>query len=66
MLGNMIYKQIIPHGRIPMKVPINHAYIHVNNNNFTTYSRNVSKLHYQSKFFSVLSRSNKVPFCYVR
>ena len=65
MLGIMIYKQIIPHGRIPMKVPTNHVYIHVNNNNFTTYSRNVSKLHYQRKFFSVLSWRNKAPFCYV-
>ena len=65
MLGIMIYKQIITHGRIPMKVPTNHVHIHVNNNNFTTYSRNVSKLHYQSKFFSVLSWRNKAPFCYV-
>ena len=40
--------------------------LHVNNNNFTTYSRNVSKLHHQGKFFSVLSWSNKAPFCYVR
>ena len=55
MLAIMIYKQIIPHGRIPMKVPTNHVYILVNNNNFTTYSGNVSKLHYQSTFFSVLS-----------
>ena len=66
MLGIMIYKQIIPHGRIPVKVSTNHVYIHVNNNNFTTYSRHVSKLHYQSKFFSVLSWSNKAPFCHVR
>ena len=65
MLGIMIYKQIIPHGRIPMKVSTNHIYIHVNNNNFTTYSSNVSKLHYQSKFFSVLSWSNNASFCYV-
>ena len=27
MLGIMIYKQIIPHGRIPMKVPTNHVYM---------------------------------------
>ena len=39
MLGIMIYKQIISHGRIPMKVPTNHIYIHVSNNNFTTSKR---------------------------
>ena len=62
MLGIMIYKQIIPHGRIPMKVPTNHVHIHVNNNNFTTYSRNVSKLHYQSKFFSCFHGGTRPPF----
>ena len=30
---------IIPHGRIPKKVPTNHVYIHVNNNNFITKKR---------------------------
>ena len=29
MLGIMIYKQIIPHGRIPMKVPTNHVYMSI-------------------------------------
>ena len=41
MHGIMIDKQIIPHGRIPMKVPTNHIYIyiHVSNNNFTPSKR---------------------------
>ena len=30
----------------------------------TLLSRNVSKLHWQSKFFSVPSWSNKAPYCY--
>ena len=50
MLGIMIYKQILPHGRIPMKVPTNHVYMSI----ITILLPTVETLQHQSKFFSVL------------